>query len=108
MDPLGRRAAERAAAAAAVRDGAALPHRARLLEDAARAYRAELESRTRLDALPDEIQQVIFGQLCNALHPRSAVAYSSASKREQGAAGADAAGRLCGVSARAGDPSCLE
>ena len=52
-----------------------------LLEDAARACCAELESRTaRLDALPDEIQQVIFGQLCNALDPLSAVAYSSASK----------------------------
>ena len=52
-----------------------------LLEHAARACRAELESRTaRLDALPDEIQQVIFGQLCNALDPRSAVAFSSASK----------------------------
>jgi len=52
-----------------------------LLEDAARAYRAELESRTTtLDALPDEIQQLIFGQLCNALDPRAAVDYSSASK----------------------------
>ena len=52
-----------------------------LLEDAARAYRTELESRTaRLDALPDEIQPVIFGQLCNALDPRAAVDYSSASK----------------------------
>ena len=50
-------------------------------EHAARACLAELESRTaRLEALPDEIQQVIFGQLCNALDPRSAVAYSSASK----------------------------
>ena len=39
--------------------------------------RAELESRF---ALPDEIQQVIFGQLCNALDPGSAVDYSSASK----------------------------
>ena len=59
-----------------------LRSRIALHEDAARAYRAELESRTaRLDALPDEIQQVIFGQLCNALDPRSAVAYSSASKR---------------------------
>ena len=38
---------------------------------------AELESRT---TLPDEIQQLVFGQLCNALDPRSAVAYSSASK----------------------------
>ena len=52
-----------------------------LLEDNARTCRAELESRTaRLDALPDEIQQVVFGQLCNALDPRSAVDYSSASK----------------------------
>ena len=51
-----------------------------LLEDAARAYLAELESRMRLDDLPEEMQQVIFGQLCNALDPRSAVAYSSASK----------------------------
>ena len=63
-----------------------------LLEDAARAChgrslspllvhlcRTELESRTTLDALPDEMQQVIFGQLCNALDPRSAVAFSSAS-----------------------------
>ena len=58
-----------------------LRSRIALLEDAARDCRAELESRTaRLDALPDEIQQVIFGQLCNALDPRSAVAYSSASK----------------------------
>ena len=39
------------------------------------------ESRTaRLDALPDEIQQLVFGQLCNTLDPRSAVAYSSASR----------------------------
>jgi len=52
-----------------------------LLEDTARACRAELESRTTtLHALPDEIQQLVFGQLCNALDPRSAVAYSSASK----------------------------
>ena len=59
-----------------------LRSRIALLEDAASAYRAELESRTagRLDALPDEIQQVIFGQLCSALDPRDAVAYSSASK----------------------------
>ena len=42
---------------------------------------AELESRTtRLDALPDEIQQVIFSQLCNALDPRSAVDYSSGAR----------------------------
>ena len=52
-----------------------------LLEVAARACRAALESRTaRLDALPDEIQQLIFGQLCNALDPRAAVDFSSASK----------------------------
>ena len=62
--------------------GTELRSRNPLLEDAARTCGAELESRTaRLDALPDEIQQVIFGQLCNALDPRSAVAYSSASKR---------------------------
>ena len=57
-----------------------LRSRIALLEDAARAYRAELESRTRLEALPDEIQQVIFGQLGNALDPQAAVDYSSASK----------------------------
>jgi len=58
-----------------------LRFRIALLEDTARGYRAELESRTaRLVDLPDEIQQVVFGQLCNALDPRSAVAYSSASK----------------------------
>ena len=45
-----------------------LRSRIALLEGAARACHDELESRTsRLDALPDEIQQVIFGQLCNAL-----------------------------------------
>ena len=72
-----------------------LRSRIALLEDAARAYRAELESRTRLDALPDEIQQVIFGQLCNALDPRSAVAYSSASKglREPVQRAAEGAGK---------------
>ena len=36
-----------------------LHSRIALLEDAARAYRTELESRTSLDALPDEIQQLI-------------------------------------------------
>ena len=42
---------------------------------------AELESRTgRLDALPDEIQQGIFGHLWNQLDPRSAVRFASASK----------------------------
>jgi len=57
-----------------------LRSRIALLEHAARACRAELESRTSLDALPDEIQQVVFGQLCDALDPRAAVAFSSASK----------------------------
>ena len=52
-----------------------------LLEDAARACRAELVSRTTtLDGLPDEIQQDIFGRLCNVLDPRSAVNFGSASK----------------------------
>ena len=58
-----------------------LHSRIALLEDTARAYRAELESRTTtLHALPDEIKQVIFGKLCNALDPCSAAAFSSASK----------------------------
>ena len=57
-----------------------LRSRIALHEAAVRAYRAELEGRTTLDALPDEIQQFIFGQLCNALDPRAAVAYSSASR----------------------------
>ena len=78
MDPLAALPSERPPqllSASELRSGIAL------LEDAARAFRAELESRTaRLDALPDEMQQVIFGQLCNALDPRTAVAYSSASK----------------------------
>ena len=78
MDPLAALLSERPPQQLSVTE---LRARIALLEDAARAYRAELESRTtRLDALPDEIQQVIFGQLCNALDPRSAVAYSSASK----------------------------
>jgi len=78
MDPLAALLSERPPQQLSVTE---LRSRIALLEDAARAYRAELESRTaRLDALPDEIQQVIFGQLCNALDPRSAVAYSSASK----------------------------
>ena len=76
MDPLAALLSERPPqqlSATELRSGIAL------LEDVARAFRAELESRTTLDALPDEIQQVIFGQLCNALDPRAAVAYSSAS-----------------------------
>jgi len=57
-----------------------------LLEDAVRACSAELESRTTtLESMPDDIQQLVFGQLHNVLDPRTAVAYSSASKglREQ-------------------------
>ena len=58
-----------------------LHSRIALLEDTVRAYRAELESRTaRLHALPDDIHQLLFGQLRNPLDPRSAVAFSSASK----------------------------
>ena len=78
MDPLAALLSERPPqqlSASELRSGIAL------LEDAARAFCAELESRTaRLDALPDEIQQVIFGQLRNALDPCSAVAYCSATK----------------------------
>ena len=78
MDPLAALLSERPPQQLSAME---LRSRIALLENAARACRAELESRTtRLDALPDEIQQVIFGQLCNALDPRSAVAYSSASK----------------------------
>jgi hypothetical protein len=78
MDPLAALLSERPPQQLSVTE---LRSRIALLEDAARAYRTELESRTTsLDALPDEIQQVIFGQLCHALDPRSAVAYSSASK----------------------------
>jgi len=77
MDPLAALLSERPPQQLSATE---LRARIALLEDAARAYRAELESRTTLDALPDEIQQVIFGQLCNALDPRSAVAFSSASK----------------------------
>ena len=52
-----------------------------LLEDVVRARSAELESRTAtLDSMPDEIQQLIFGQLRKVLDPHDAVDYSSASK----------------------------
>jgi hypothetical protein len=78
MDPLAALLSEQPPQQLSVTE---LRSRIALLEDAARVYRAELESRTAgLDALPDEIQQVIFGQLCNALDPRSAVDYSSASR----------------------------
>ena len=82
MDPLIALLSERPPQQLSVTE---LRSRVALLEDAARAYRAELESRTTtLDALPEEMQQVIFGQLCNALDPRSAVAYSSASRGLRG------------------------
>ena len=43
-----------------------------LLEDNAQAFRAELESRTaRLDAVPDDMKQAIFGKL-SGLVPRVA------------------------------------
>jgi len=78
MDPLAALLSERPPQQLSATE---LLSRIALLEVAARACRAELESRTaRLDALPDEIQQVIFGQLRNALDPRTAVDYSSASK----------------------------
>ena len=52
-----------------------------LLEDAVRACSAELESRpTTLESMPDEMQQLVFGQLRNVLDPRDAVDFSSASK----------------------------
>ena len=78
MDPLAALLSERPPQQLSASE---LRARIALLQDAARDCRAELESRTTtLDALPDEMQQVVFGQLCNALDPRSAVAYSSASK----------------------------
>ena len=77
MDPLAALLSERPPQQLSRR--AALPHRA------ARGRRTRLrragEPRTwQLVDLPEEIQQVIFGRLCNALDPRSAVAYSSASR----------------------------
>ena len=64
-----------------------LQSRITLLEGATRACRAELESRpsssragTPMDALPNEIRQHIFSQLCNVLEPRDAVDFSSASQ----------------------------
>ena len=78
MDPLAELLSERLPPQLSATE---LRFRIALLEHAARACGAELESRTTtLDALPDEIQQLIFGQLCNALDPRAAVDYSSASK----------------------------
>ena len=64
-----------------------LQSRLTLLEGATRACRAELESHpswsrvgTPMDALPNEIRQHIFSQLCNVLEPRDAVDFSSASQ----------------------------
>ena len=78
MDPLAELLSERLPPQLSATE---LRSRIALLKEAARDCRAELESRTaRLDALPDEIQQVIFGQLCNALDPCSAVDYSSGAR----------------------------
>jgi len=77
MDPLAALLSERPPQLLSATE---LRFRIALLEHTARACRTELESRASLDALPDEIQQLLFGKLCNALDPRSAVAYSSASK----------------------------
>ena len=61
MDPLAELLSERPPQQLSATE---LRSRIALLEDAARAYRAELVSRTTgLVDLPDEIQQVIFGQL---------------------------------------------
>ena len=67
MDPLAALLSEQAPQLLSATE---LRSRIALLEHAARACRAELESRTtRLVAVPDEIQQVVFGLLCNALDP---------------------------------------
>ena len=69
MDPLAALLSERPPQQLSV---AELRSRIALLEDAARAYRAELESRTgRLDAMPDDMKQAIFGKL-SGLVPRVA------------------------------------
>ena len=67
---------------------AVLRHLIKYLEDAALAYRAELEIRwmqravdgALMDSLPEEINQDIFMLLCNTLEPRIAVNFSSACK----------------------------
>ena len=67
---------------------AGLRSRLKLLEDAARACRAELQTRwmqravpgALMDSLPEDIIQDIFSRLCNRLEPRIAVDLSSASK----------------------------
>ena len=78
MDPLRERPPQQLSAAE-------LLSRIARLEDAARVCRAELERRTGLTTLPDEIQQVIFSQLRNALDPHSAVAFSSVNVGLRGA-----------------------
>ena len=80
MDPLAALLSERPPQQLSVTE---LRSRIALLEDAARASRAELESRTGLDALSklsgDE-QGIILGQLRNTLEPRPVMYFSSASK----------------------------
>ena len=66
MDPLAALLSERPPQQLSVTE---LRSRIGLLARAVGAYRTELESRA-WDALPDEIHQVIFGQLCSALDPR--------------------------------------
>ena len=64
MDPLAALLSERPPQQLSATE---LRARIALLEDAARAYRAELESRTTtLVDLPEEMQQVVFGRLCDA------------------------------------------
>ena len=57
-----------------------LDSRIALLEDAARAYRAERERRTLPDALSKlsgDVQGILFVQLCNVLDPGIAVALAA-------------------------------
>ena len=77
MDPLAALLSERPPPQLSATE---LRSRIALHEAAVRAYRAELEGRTTLDALPEEMQQVIFGELYDVFDPRDAVAYISASK----------------------------
>ena len=77
MDPLAALLSERPPQQLSATE---LHSRIALLEDATTACRAELDSRTSLVTLPDEMQQLVFGQLRNVLDPRDAVDYSSASK----------------------------
>ena len=81
LDALNNDGAWRSAWALQQLSATELDSRIALLEDAARAYRAERESRkTRPDALSKlngDVQGIIFVQLCNVLDPGIAVALSS-------------------------------